>query len=402
MPRYYYKAISSNGESKSGVEDVQDEQRLAETLRREGYTLVSASLKETKKKLNFSISLTGVPLKEKVFFARNFRLMIKAGIPLPKSLKILSSQTQNKQMHEVLLKAREEVIKGKKLSEALKKWPKVFSSLFCNMIEIGEETGNLEEVLKNLSDQMEKTYNLKAKVKGALIYPAVIIVAMTGIGILMLVMVVPRLSKTFDELGMELPLTTRLIISGAEFIVDFWYIAAIIAIVLAVIARISIKTKKGSKIIDKISLKAPIVSPIISGSNTAYTARTLSSLISSGVPIVRALKITAKTLGNFYFREAMDESAKEVKKGIKLSDALAPYSEIYPFSFAEMIAVGEETGETSDILEKLADFSENEVENLTNNLAAVIEPVIMIVIGTAVGFFAVSMIQPMYSMLGGL
>jgi len=402
VPKYYYKAISSSGESKNGVEDAQDEQRLAEMLRREEYTLVSASLEKTKKKLNFSISFTGVPLKEKVFFARNFRLMIKAGIPLPKSLKILSSQTQNKEMHEVLLKAREEVIKGRKLSEALKKWPKVFSNLFCNMIEIGEETGNLEEVLKNLSDQMEKTYNLRAKVKGALIYPAVIIVAMTGIGILMLVMVVPRLSQTFDELGMELPFTTRIIISGAEFMIEFWYLFIIIVVALALVVRIALKTKKGGRIIDKISLKAPIISPIVSGSNTAYTARTLSSLISSGVPIVRALKITSKTLTNFYFREAMAESAKEVKKGIKLSDALTPYSGIYPFSFAEMIAVGEETGETSDILEKLADFSENEVENLTNNLASVIEPVIMIVIGTAVGFFAVSMIQPMYSMLGGL
>jgi len=397
VPKYYYKAISLNGESKSGVADAQDEQQLAEILRREEYTLISASLNESKKRINLSVSLTGVPLKEKVFFARNFRLMIKAGIPLPKSLEILSSQTRNKKMNEVLLKARDGVVRGQKLSEALKEWPEVFSSLFCNMIEIGEETGNLEEVLKNLSEQMEKTYNLRAKVKGALIYPAVIVIAMTGIGILMLVMVVPKLSQTFDDLGIELPFSTRIIIFGAEFMIEYWYLFIIMMVVLAIVARVSLKTKKGGKIVDKISLKLPIVSPIISGSNTAYTARTLSSLISSGVPIVKALTITSKTLTNFYFREAMSESAKEVKKGIKLSDALAPYSEIYPFSFAEMIAVGEETGETSDILEKLADFSETEVENLTNNLASVIEPVIMIV-----GFFAVSMIQPMYSMLGGL
>jgi len=328
--------------------------------------------------------------------------MIKAGVPLPRSLEILAAQSRNKGFKKALLKIREEIIEGKRLSESLKGWPRIFSELFCNMIEVGEETGNLEGVLENLTRQIEKTYELKSKVKGALVYPVVIVVAMTGIGILMLVMVVPKLSATFDELGIELPFTTRLIISAANFIVKFWFIFPVIILILIFLIRQTLKTKEGSKTVDKLLLKAPIISPIIKETNTASTARTLGTLISSGVPIVKSLEIVSKTLDNFYFREAMAEAAKEVKKGTKLSEALEPFSKIYPHSFSEMIAIGEETGETSSILEKLADFSEAEVENLTKNLASAIEPVIMIIIGAAVGFFAVSMIQPMYSMLGGL
>lgn len=402
MPKYFYTATSIEGESRTGSIEAQNEKELAKTLRNRGYILVSASQEKPKSKIDILASIGGVPLKDKLFFTRNFRLMIKAGVPLPKALEMLSSQTNNTKLKKVLLEVKEDIIKGKKLSEALEGRPEVFSELFCNMIKIGEETGNLEEVLKNLNEQMEKNYILRSRVKGALIYPAVIIVAMLGIGILMLVMVVPRLSQTFDDLGIELPFTTQLIIKAAEIMTGFWYIFVVIFALLAVLARFAMKTKGGGKLLDRMALKIPVISAIVRGSNTAYTARTLSSLINSGVPIVKSLKIVSRTLDNYFFREAMVEAAKDVKKGTKLSEAIAPYEELYPFSFSEMIAVGEETGETAEILEKLADFSESEVENLTKNLTSVIEPVIMIVIGAAVGFFAVSMIQPMYSMLGGI
>jgi len=402
MPKYFYTATSLAGESKTGVFEAENESELARLLRKEEYILISASIEKPKKKIEVFSKLTKVPLKEKLFFTRNFRLMIKTGVPLPKALKILSSQSGNKKFEEVLIKIRGEIIKGKKLSDSLEKWPGVFSELYCSMVRVGEETGNLEEVLRNLAQQMERTYELKARVKGALIYPAVIVVAMAGIGVLMLLTVVPQLSATFEELGIELPFSTRLIISAADFLMEFWFLFLIIALVLVFLGRQGLKTEKGSKTFDRLLLKLPIISPIVKGTNTAYTARTLGTLVSSGVPIVRSLEIVSRTLDNFYFREAMIESAKEVRKGTKLSKALEPFSKIYPLSFSEMIAVGEETGETSDILDKLADFSESEVENLTKNLASAIEPIIMIVIGTAVGIFAVSMIQPMYSMLGGL
>ena len=401
MPEYFYTAVSPEGETKSGILEAKDEHELARVLRPKGYILISANVKRPKKRIDIFQMIIKVPLKEKLFFTRNLGLMIKAGVSLPRALKILASQSGNKKFKEIILKVREEVIKGKKLSESFKNWPGVFSELFCSMMEIGEETGNLEEVLKNLTQQMERTYELKARVKGAMIYPAVIIVAMFGIGIMMLVTVVPKLAETFEELEIELPLTTQLIIFTANTIIKFWFVFLAIFLILFFLIKWVLKTK-GTKTIDKFALKIPIISSIVKQTNVAYTARGLSALIGSGVPIVRSLEIISKTLENFYFREAISESAKEVKKGTKLSKALKPFSGIYPLAFSEMIAVGEETGETSNILEKLADFFESEVENLTKNLTSVIEPVIMLIIGAAVGFFAVSMIQPMYSILGSV
>jgi len=402
MPKYFYTATSLDGEPQSGVLEAKDENELAKNLRKEGYMLVSSSLEKQKNKINFISKLSKVPLKEQLFFTRNFRLMIRAGVPLPKALTILSTQTRNEKFKQALLKVREEITKGKKLSDCLKAFPDIFSEFFCSMVKTGEETGNLEDVLKNIARQMERNYELRSKVKGALIYPAVIIVAMMGIGILMLVMVIPKLAATFDELGIELPFTTRMVIFLANSLIKFWPLFIFFALIIFFIVRQTLKTKKGGKIFDKIILKVPLVSPIIKETNTAYTARTLSALFSSGVPVVEALDITSKILDNFYFKKAMEEASREIKKGNKLSESLKPFSYIYPFSFSEMIAIGEETGETSQILEKLADFSEAEVENLTKNLASAIEPIIMMIIGTAVGFFAVSMIQPMYSMLEGL
>jgi len=402
MPKYFYTATSLTGEPKSGISEAKNEHELAGLLRKEGYLLISASLEKSKKEIKIFSKIQKVPLKEKLFFTRNFRLMIKTGVPLPKALEILAVQAKNEKFKESLLRVREEVMKGKKLSDCLKEHPKIFSEFFCCMIRTGEETGNLEGVLENLTRQMERTYELRARVKGALVYPAVILVAMTGIGIMMLIMVVPKLAATFEELGIELPFTTRMIIFFADTLLKFWPVFLFIFLIFIFIIKQALKTKKGGKIFDGLLLKIPIVSPIVKGTNTSYTTRTLSALISSGVPITESLEIVSKVLDNFYFRRAMNEAAKEIRKGTKLSESLKPFSDIYPFSLPEMIAIGEETGETAQILEKLADFSESEVENLTKNLAAAIEPIIMIIIGTAVGFFAVSMIQPMYSMLGSI
>jgi len=402
MPKYFYSATSLEGEPKTGTVEVKDEHELARDLRKEGYVLVSASLEKSKRKLDLFQGIARVSLKDKLFFTRNLRLMIKSGIPLPRALGIISLQTENKKFKEALLRIKEDVLKGKKLSESLQKFPNIFSELFCSMIEIGEETGNFEEVLNNLAEQMERTYELRARVKGAMIYPSVIIVAMIGIGILMLITVVPKLAQTFEDLGMELPLTTRIVLMSADLIISYWYILVAFFLASALLVKKTFQSKGRSKLIDKIILKIPIVSSIIKETNIAYTARTLSALINSGVPIVKSLEIISRTLDNIFFREAIVVSAEEVKKGKKLSDVLKNFSSIYPVTFSEMVAIGEETGETANILEKIADFSEGEVTNLTKNLSAVIEPAIMIVVGSAIGFFAVSMIQPMYSMLGGI
>lgn len=230
-------------------------------------------------------------------------------------------------------------------------------------------------------------------------YPLVIILAMIIIGILMLIMVVPKLAQVFADLGIELPITTRIVIATGVLLSKFWYLLPIIAFAVVFLVRISLRTKLGKLTIDALVLKIPIASPIIKKANSAYTARTLSSLITAGVPIVRSLKVVSGTLGNIYYKKALLKAAEQVEKGNKLADALRQYKKIYPTLLIQMIEIGEETGETSHILEKLAEFYGNEVTNATKNLSAIIEPVLMLIVGAVVGFFAISMIQPMYSML---
>ncbi|MFC1663780.1 type II secretion system F family protein [Patescibacteria group bacterium] len=406
MPSYSYTAKSFKGEIKSGVLEAKDESQLAKILRQEGYLLVKADLleeKNKKRKLELDLSaIFGIPLVEKMMFTRNLGIMISSGVSFPKALRVLATQSKNEKFKKALLEIMQEVVKGKSFSEGLLKYPDIFSEIFINMIKVGEEAGTLEEILKILTKQMEREHDLKSKIKGAMIYPMVIISAMMGIGILMLIVVVPKLAETFEELAIELPLTTKVIISLGTFLADFWYLIPLIVLALFFLGRMILKTKGGGKTIDTLTLKIPIISSIIKQTNSAYTARILGSLIASGVPIVRSLDITSRALGNSYYKKAISEAAEKVKKGGKLSEALRPYQNIYPLMVIQMIEVGEETGQTSDILEKLADFFEQEVTNATKNLSAVIEPVLMLIVGAAIGFFAISMIQPMYSMLGAI
>jgi type IV pilus assembly protein PilC len=320
-------------------------------------------------------------------------------LPLPRSLKILAGQTKNQKLSRAIADVDEQVTKGQSFSEALSRHGDIFSELFRNMIKVGEEAGTLEDVLRVLTEQMERENEMRSKILSALIYPAVIILAMSGIGIAMLILVVPKLAVTFKELNIELPPTTKFVIFLGTFLAARWYLAILIVIAFVVLMRMALRTKIGKNLIDAVTLRIPIISPIIKKSNSAFTTRTLSSLIIAGVPIVRSLEIISRSLGNVYFRNAIAEAAEKVRKGGKLFEALKPYQHLYPLLVIQMIEIGEETGETSTILTKLADFYEEEVANTTKNLSAIVEPVLMLLIGGAVGFFAIAMIQPMYSML---
>ena len=402
MPRYSYIAKSLDGRKHSDTLEAKNERELAKILRREGYILIKAESEEKKHKKKLAISIplfNKVKLVDKMMFARNLRVMVAAGVSLPRALKILADQTQSKKFNKALLNTSEEIIKGRSFSVALSKHPTIFSELFVSMVKVGEEAGTLEEVLRVLTDQMEKDHEIRSKIKGAMVYPLVIILAMIIIGILMMIMVIPKLAQVFADLEIELPITTRAMIATSFFLSKFWYLLPIAVLAFLFLARISLKTKTGKLTIDTLVLKIPIIASIIKKTNTAYTARTLSSLIVAGVPIVRSLKVVSRTLGNIYYKEALLKAAEQVEKGNKLAVVLGQYEKIYPTLFIQMIEIGEETGETSHILEKLADFYEDEVTNATKNLSAIIEPVLMLIVGAAVGFFANSMIQPMYSML---
>lgn len=404
MPKYFYQAASFEGLHVTGEEEAKDERELAKSLHEKGFVLTSAK-QENVKHFSFSLDLSsnlfGVTLTEKLMFVRNLRVLIGAGVSLPKSLEILSQQVKSRSFKNALVNMRDQVLQGKVLSSAMEAHSEIFSELFQNMVKVGEESGTLENVLTQLTLQLEKEHELRSKVTGALLYPAVIVVAMIGIGFLMLITVVPKLAKTFEDLGAKLPFTTQLVINFGVFLSEKWFIVFPILFIVLGVAFRALRTQKGKRFLDILFLKAPLVSSLSQKTNSAVALRTLSSLIATGVPIVRALEITSRVAGNSFYRESLEAASKDVAKGIKISDSLRAFN-FYPSLVIQMLQVGEETGESASVLAKLAEFYEEEVTQVTKNLASIIEPLLMLIIGAVVGFFAISMISPMYSLLNSV
>ncbi|MFH0906836.1 MAG: type II secretion system F family protein [bacterium] len=405
MPTYLYIAKNKKGQDKTGTLEAVTEQELSATLRKEGLVLISSEIAGAKEKVNYFNPknliqiINRISLVDKMMFSKHLAVMIKAGLSLNQALKILTEQTKNSKFKRIISEIEQNVRQGESFSDSLKKYPKVFDNLYVNMILVGETSGNLNKVLDILAEQMKKDHELLSRVKGAMIYPSVIIVAMIGIGILMMIMVVPKLTSVFSELGVNLPLSTRIIMGISNFLKNNYIICLIVFVVLIFLIMASLKEKKVQRILHKIYLYLPIVSSLTQKVNSARFAGTFSSLSESGVPIVKSLKIIAGTLGNIHFREALLDASEQVQKGKELSKAMAKYKHLYTPMVIQMIGVGEKTGSMSDILKNLADFYHEEIDNTTKNMSAIIEPLIMIVIGAAVAIFAISMIQPMYSMM---
>ncbi len=384
---------------------MEDENNLKELLGEKN--ILESFQKEEKQKIfsakiGLSKILKRVSLVDRMLFARYLSVMIKAGLSFSRALKVLSEQTKNQYFAEIIRQINDNVRKGESLADSLAKHPKVFNELSINMVRVGETGGNLEEVLGNLAEQMKKDHEVVSKVRGAMVYPAVIFVAMIIIGILMMIFVIPTLLATFKELKVELPFATRVIIIVSDAFQNYglFILAGMILSVWGFLAVI--KTAEGKRYFDFLMLRLPIFGAIIKKVNLARFSRTLSSLIESGVSINKSLDIISRTLTNTYYRESLESAAKEVQKGIDLSDTIGHHKKLYPVLMISMIKVGEETGTLGDSLKQVAEFYEEEVEQVTENLSSIIEPILMMIIGAAVGFFAISMIQPMYSLMEGI
>ncbi|MDD5606412.1 MAG: type II secretion system F family protein [Candidatus Pacebacteria bacterium] len=404
MPYFFYKAKNLEGQTDSGVLQASDEHELAQTLKKQDKFLIWSEIenKKPKRKPSLASFFKKISILDKIIFTRNLEVMISAGVPIPKALDVLTVQAQSQKFKKIIQEIKADIVKGKSFSSALKKHTSVFPEIFSNMIVAGEESGSMTESLKVLTEQMEKEYELKSKIKGALIYPIVIISAMAGIGILMMIIVVPMIANTFEELEVELPIATKIVIALGMFISNYWYLFFGIIILSIFLIKAFLKTNKGKIIGDKILFKLPIISGLIQKANLAYICRTLSSLISSGVSLVKSLDLIFLSVNNVFYKKAIKQAQNDVQKGIKLADSLAKNNTIFSSLVVQMIQVGEETGETSSLLKKLAEFYEQETANITKNLSTLIEPILMLLIGVAIGFFAVSIIQPIYSMLGAI
>ncbi|MFA6253962.1 MAG: type II secretion system F family protein [Candidatus Paceibacterota bacterium] len=406
MANFFWRAKKASGEEISGQRDSIDRFSLARELRTEG--LIALAIEETEQSktraggkkswFKFNITLGRVSMKDKIIFANNLSAMIGAGLPLSRALSVMARQTNRKYFKKIISEVEAFITKGESLSRALANWPKVFPEVFVAMVAAAEETGRLPEALKLVSEQLEKSYALRRKIVGAMIYPSVIVAAIITIGILMMIFLIPTLSATFRELNVPLPLSTQIVMGLSDFLVNN-ILLVLAGLALLVVIFVSLpKTIAGKKFLDKVLLHLPFINNLTRQVNSAVIMRTVSSLVSAGVSLTKTMEVTEKVVQNYYYKQVMVEALVKVQKGIPLSVIFSAHQNLFPIFASEMSAVGEETGKMPEMLLKGALFFEDEVDQVTKNLSTVIEPVLMIVIGIAVGFFAISMIGPMYSL----
>ncbi len=342
--------------------------------------------------------ISTVPKREVILFADNMSTMLSAGLSLTRALEVARKQTNNPRFKRVISSVLSQVEKGENFNEALKKHKKVFSDLFVSMVASGEMAGNLPQSLKAISLQLERIDSLKRKIKGAMIYPSVIVFAVFGVGIFMMVSVVPTLSSTFKEMNVELPVATKIIILISEFLRLNSAIALILLLIFISAFVYFVRTTKGKWFMSKVFLTVPIIKNITKELNSARVARTMSSLLQSGVDVVESLHISADVVQNMYFKDVLIKMADSVQKGKTISQSLEADKSLFPTMFVELLAVGEETGALKDMMQKVADYFEEEVNEKTKNMSTIVEPFLMLFIGISVGFFAYAMVVPMYSL----
>jgi len=379
--------------------------QLAEKNQAETETKPQKFVQATEKKTNFLakindllLKFSRIPLSEKLFFIQYLGIMLKAGISLSIALKTLAKQTTNKKFARIITDISNNVERGVSFTESLKPHEETFGQLFISMVESGEISGKLEEVLAQLYIQFKKQHELISKVKGALTYPVVIIAAMIGIGTFMMIVVVPQITAMFKEFNAELPLATKVLIATSDALIKHG-VLVLLGLILFIILFIKLlKTYRGKYYWQKLLLKLPIFSPIIKKINLARFARTISSLLKTDIMIIKSFQITANVLGNLHYRQALEEMAVKIKKGGKINEVVANYPELFPPVVTQIISVGEETGELDYILSELAQFYEGEVDQIMNNLPSIIEPLLILTLGVVVGCMAVAIIMPMYTL----
>jgi len=341
---------------------------------------------------------TGIKRVEIIRVAKNLAAMLSAGLSISRALSIIERQSGNKRLKKIAAGLTESIKKGSSFYESLAQYPRVFPKVFVAMARAGEESGSLANSLLVVALQMECSEELVRKIKGAMIYPAIVITAVVAVGVLMLIYVVPTLTSTFTSLGAKVPLATRIIVAISDFMVA--YASLVLMALAALIAGCIIfaRSRIGSKLVIAGALYLPIISELVRETYTARASRTLSSLLSAGVPVLDALSITKEVVHAEAYAKVVEEAESHVKKGELLSTSFSEHVHLYPILMSDMLAVGEETGKVAEMLKQIAEFYEGDVAEKTKDLSTIIEPVLMILIGVFVGIFAVSMIAPIYQL----
>ena len=400
MPDFTYRGTNRAGASVSGVMQASSKAELQNLLRRQQITPTKMS--EKGKEFNLPTFGGSVSAKELAVFTRQFSVMIDAGLPLVQCLEILAGQQENQLFQKVLVGTRGAVESGATLSAAMRQYPKVFDALYVNMVEAGETGGILDTILQRLSTYIEKNVKLQRAVKSALVYPVGVLTIAAGVITLLLWKVVPVFATLFAGLGVDLPLPTRIVISLSNFVGSIFGFLLLVAVVGTIIGiKLWYGTKQGQYVLDSIILKLPVLGLLMRKIAVARFTRTLGTLISSGVPILEGLDITARTAGNAVIERALQKVRKALEEGKSLTEPLKE-SEVFPGMVTQMIGVGEQTGAMDAMLQKIADFYEEEVDAAVKDLLTALEPVMIVFLGVVVGGVVISMYLPLFSLIGQL
>lgn len=399
MPVFKYKAHNRDKELIRGLVEAPSDKIAVEILREKGINILS--LVEQKKGINIEALLTRIKPKDLVVFSRQFSVLISANVSIVQALKLLSAQIENIKLKAVVQEISEEIDGGARLSDALSKRPEVFSDFFVNVVSSGENSGKLDEVLNYLADELEKDYDMMSKIKGAMIYPAFVMAGMSGVGVMMMVFVVPKLTAVMEETGMDLPVSTKILIATSDILTNYWMLVAGLLVVLFVLLRYGLKTRAGKEIFDKAMLKTPIFGKLFQKIYIVRFTRSLETLLLGGVTISKGLSITSQVVSNQVYKDLIMETKAEVEDGNSMSSVFAQ-SPAMPDMVSQMVAIGEKTGKLESILGSISKFYGREIDNVVANLMTLMEPIIMVVMGIAVGIMVAAVIMPMYNMASAM
>jgi len=398
MPVFKFTAKDKSGQTRSGTVEAATKTAALDTLKKQELVVVSFAEESGRITVGELFQrLRGVPFGEVVTFTRQLSTMMKAGLPLTQSLEILAAQTGNRTMREVVSDALRNVEGGLPLSQSLAKHPQVFPKVYASLLKAGEASGTLDKILVRLADTLEKQRDFRSKTKGALIYPAIVTLAMVGVFVIMVVFVIPKLSVMYETMGVQLPAPTRVLMSISTLFTKRWWLLALIIIAAIFGWRALKKSQSGKYLLAQLNFRLPIFGKLSKQTELAEFTRTLSLLVGSGIPIVEALEIVAEAVKNPLYRDAIVAASEKVRRGTPLSEPLRTDPNFPPL-VAQMIAVGEETGKLDDVLGKLAVYFEAEAEQTVKNLSTAMEPLIMILLGVMVGALVLSIILPIYQL----
>lgn len=401
MVAFGYKAINREGKITKGSIEADSAEAARREIRQQGLTLLELNQQSIFTK-DLNIEIGGYPKpRDLSVFCRQLVSMTKAGVSILESLKMLSEQTENKKLKEATEGVRVNVEKGETLAKSLALYPKVFPSLMINMIAAGESSGSLDTAMERMAIQFEKSAKINAMVKKAMIYPVIVCVVAVAVVIVMLIKVIPSYAVMFDELGTELPALTIAVRSLSNFLMDTWYIQLPVLIAAIIALKVFAGTDVGKHIFHKLQLKIPAINNMVVKKSSSQMARTMSTLLAAGVPLVEAVDIVGNTMENVYFKEALDECKNQIIIGQPLSRPLED-TNLFPPMVYHMVRIGEESGNTEEMLTKLADYYDEEVEMAVQSLMAAMEPMIILVLAGIVGIMIAACIAPMFKMYSAL